>query len=228
MKEITAIFFSCRRIGLLHQTVSAFMRANTYPIKEIIIVNDSGDEMIHELLRESYPDFTLVLHPENVGLIRSIDLGYEHIKTEYFFHCEDDWCFTGKGGFIEKSLAVMELEKNIEEVWLFDHNDCNGHPIELEIISAYGVNYQMVKDNWNLGDAIWHGFTTAVGLKRMSDYRKVGPYEKIPWGKTIWHRECAIGEAYHRLGYRTAILSGGGYVYNIGRGESEYKTGYEK
>jgi hypothetical protein len=60
----------------------------------------------------------------------------------------------------------------------------------------------------------------------MNDYRKVAPYADIPWKGTIWHREQAIGEKYHQLGYRSAVLMED-YAINIGYGQSEYKTGYE-
>jgi hypothetical protein len=219
-EPVTAIFFSCRRLAILRRTIDAFVKANSYPLQETIIVNDSGDRAIHENLKKEYSDFTLVLHKENMGLIKSIDLGYEHIKTEYFFHCEDDWMCTGPGGFIEKSLAIMLEHKYIEEVWLADMNK---HPIDKEFLDAGEVPFHLVSENVWDG---WHGFTTACGLKRMSDYMKVAPYSSISWEKTIWHREKAIGEVYHKLGYRSAILLEE-YVTNIGMGQSEYKTGYE-
>lgn len=222
-REVTAIFFSCRRLSLLARSVEAFKRSNTYPIKEVIIVNDSGDPLIHAQLKRGYPNYTLVLHPQNEGLIKSIDLGYSHIKTEYFFHCEDDWCCIKKGNYIEQSLIIMEGNPLIEEVWLADYNK---QPLEQGIHSTGNIPYRIVAD-WNLGDVVWHGFTTACGLKRMSDYRKVGPYADIPWQGTIWHREHAIGEEYYKLGYRTAVLLGE-YAVNIGKKQREYITGYEK
>ncbi len=233
MEPVTAIFFSCRRIGLLRRTIDAFIDHNNYPISEIIIVNDSADEDIHLQLKESYPDFTLVLNKENVGLMKSIDLGYAHIKTEYFFHCEDDWMVT-RGEFIEKSLAIMRQRAEIEEVWLKDYNN---HPMDKDVFVAYGVPFRLASENIFKGfegyDNGWHGFATACGLKRLSDYKKVAPYSDIrytgSWSKpTIWHKEYAIGEAYHRLGYRTAVLIDDEYAVNIGIGQSEYKTGNEK
>jgi GT2 family glycosyltransferase len=123
---VTAIFFSCRRLGLLTRCVDAFIEHNAYPIEEMIIVNDSGDEDIHRQLQETYPHFTLILNKENVGLMKSIDLGYAHIKTEYFFHCEDDWMVT-KQGFMGRSVAIMKENPHIEEVWLADYNN---HPLD--------------------------------------------------------------------------------------------------
>jgi hypothetical protein len=221
MEPITAIFFSCRRLDLLKQTIDSFIRSDSYPLKDMIIVNDSGDSDIHHELRLSYPFCTLVLHPENVGLMKSIDLGYKHIKTEYFYHCEDDWCCNGKDGFLEQSLDIMLNNSNIEEVWLADYNN---YPKDYEVLyTPNSTPFQLLKENQNG----WHGFTTACGLKRKSDYLKVGFYSEIERGETIWHHERNIGLKYHNLGYRSAILLDE-YVYNIGIGKSEYKLGYEK
>jgi hypothetical protein len=229
-EEVTAIWFSCRRVEILKQAIKSFIDSNTYPISEYIIVNDSGDLSIHDEIRRSFNNATFVFHPENVGLMRSIDLGYEHIRTNYFFHCEDDWSFIGKGGYIEKSLAIMRELPMIEEVWL--RPDWNDHPSEPKVYHAGGVPYKFVGINHLKGQDGpygWHGFTTAVALKRMEDYRKVAPYSKIPHEGTIWMHEQAIGEAYYKLGYRQVQLLEN-YIVNlcVGKKHSEYVTGFEK
>lgn len=226
MIEVTVIFFSCRRLEILKRSVASFIKYNTYPITEFIIVNDSGDPSIWKQLEDSYENVTFVFNKENVGLIKSIDLGYEHIKTDYFFHCEDDWCII-KGGFIEQSLAIMQSNPKIEEVWLKDYN---GHPLEQKIYVTNGqplfTGYRLAQDNFQRGkngynNNAWHGFTTACGLKRLSDYKLIGPYADIPYEGTIWHREQAIGEKYHEKGFRTAVLMDV-CAENIGYGLSEY------
>jgi hypothetical protein len=226
MEEITVIFFSCHRLGVLERVITAFNKFNTYPIKEFIIVNDSGNAFIHAELKQLYPDYTLILNEENEGIIRSMYIGYSQIKTEYFFSSEDDLEII-KEGFIEPSLAIMQENKNIEEVWLANWNT---HPTEEETLCTdFGVSYKLIQDNHMPGEDgnAWHGFSMACALKRMSDYRKVAPYVDVPYHDTIWHREQAIGEVYHKLGYRTVILLED-YVKYIGYGISEYKTGYEK
>lgn len=228
MQELTVIFFSCRRLKLLKQSIVAFLKANTYPITDFIIVNDSADPEIWKELEKTYDGATFVFNKENVGLIKSVDLGYQEIKTEWIFHCEDDWCCNGKLGFIEQALTIMEDPK-IEEVWFADYNL---HPLDPEILENKGVKYRLASENYQKGlngynDFAWHGFTTACALKRLSDYKRVAPYFEIPWEGTIWHREQAIGERYHELGYRTACLMDE-YVFNIGYGQSEYVTGMEK
>jgi hypothetical protein len=229
MNDLTVIFFSCRRLKLLYQSVKAFLDSNIYPYVDFIIVNDSGDEKIWDELERVIPSATFVFNGENMGLIQSIDNGYAQVKTDYVAHFEDDWCCNGKKGFIEQAMKIMDLRKDIEEVWFADYNK---HPLDSEIFSADGVRFKLASENYQKGmneinDFAWHGFTTACALKRISDYKKVGPYASIPWQGTIWHREQAIGERYHDLGYRTAVLMDE-FVYNIGYGQSEYVTGNEK
>lgn len=228
MQNLTVIFFSCRRVKILYESVKSFLNVNTYPFTEFIIVNDSGDEEIWKQLEKLFDGATFVFNSENIGLMRSIDEGYKHIKTDFFFHCEDDWCVI-KDGFIDKSIAIMQSDCKIEEVWLADYNN---HPLDPEICHIDGIKYRLASENYQKGlngynDFAWHGFTTACGVKRLSDYKQVGPYSDIPWEGTIWHREQAIGERYHNLGYRTACLMDE-YAVNIGYGQSEYKTGNEK
>ena len=229
MNELTVIFFSCRRLKLLYQSVRSFLDSNTYPFVDFIIINDSGDWKIQKEITETYPGATIILNTKNEGLFKSIDIGYKHIKTEYFIHFEDDWCCNGKKGFVEQAMAIMESNLLIEEVWFADYNK---HPLDKEVFNINGFNYKLASENYQKGlneinDFAWHGFTTACALKKISDYNKVKPYAEIPWKGTIWHREQAIGEKYHDLGYRTAVLLDE-YVTNIGYGQSEYKTGYEK
>lgn len=227
MQELSAIFFSCRRLDLLHESVKSFLEVNTYPFTDFIIVNDSGDPKIWERLEKEYAGATFVFNSVNEGLIKSIDNGYKEIKTPYVFHVEDDWKVTKD--FMSQAMTILENCPAIEEVWLADYNN---HPLDTELLDCAGVKYRLASEDYQKGqngfnDFAWHGFTTACALKRLNDYKRVAPYASIPWQGTIWHREQAIGERYHQLGYRTACLMGE-YAVNIGYGKSEYVTGNEK
>lgn len=225
-ESVTVIFFSCRRLEILKESVFAFTVLNTYPIKEFIIVNDSADPAIHKQLKNTYVGAKFIFNKKNVGLMKSIDLAYPHIKTEYFFHAEDDWKLTN-GRFIENSMKIMKDRPEIEEVWprLF-----NIHDAEPKIFETNGIKWRLVTQfhlKGQDGPYGWHGFSTAFSLKRMSDYRKIGPYCKIPYEGDIWLREQAIGEKHRLAGYRTAVMTDD-YAINIGYGKSEYKRGTEK
>jgi GT2 family glycosyltransferase len=230
-EPLTVIFFSCRRLQMLIETVQAFIHFNKYPLYEFIIVNDSADPAIHKQLEETYENVTFVFNKNNVGLMRSIDIGYKYIDTEYFFHAEDDWKLTAPG-FVEKSMALMKARPEIEEVWPQLYNI---HDAEPEVLSAGGIYYRLVT-MFHLkgqdGPYGWHGFSTAFSLKRLSDYKKIGEYCKVPFVGNIWQREQAIGEQYRLKGYRTAVITDSkgnvqNFATNIGYGKSEYKFGTE-
>lgn len=239
-EPITVIFFSCRRINMLRETLMSFLNFNKYLIQELIIVNDSGEAKYQNEIIETcgfaethqtVKKLTLIFNEINVGLMRSIDIGYKYIDTEYFFHAEDDWKLTAPG-FIEKSMALMKARPEIEEVWPQLYNI---HDAEPEVLSAGGVHYRLVT-MFHLkgqdGPYGWHGFSTAFSLKRLSDYKKIGEYCKVPFVGNIWQREQAIGEQYRLKGYRTAVITDSkgnvqNFATNIGYGKSEYKFGTE-
>lgn len=69
---------------------------------------------------------------KNLGQIKSIDLAYQEVKTDYIFHCEDDWLFY-RSGFIEDSMTILESDQSILTVWLRD--------IEKDIEKNYPFHY---------------------------------------------------------------------------------------
>jgi hypothetical protein len=215
---ITVVLNSCGRLDLLQRTLASFNSFNTYPVKEFIIVDDSGSEDIHNKLRQEYSShYTLVLEPHR-GLIPCVDDGCSRVKTEYFFKLEEDWEFY-QSGFIERSMNVLASRSDIMHVWLRDQRDTNAHPIEPELYSANGVGYKMLALNF-LGQ--WNGFTFNPSVWRLSDYKKLAPFEQIAGSGNMGTQEMNIGYWYYKLfGYRAAILFEG-YVKHIGWGRRSY------
>jgi putative lipooligosaccharide biosynthesis glycosyltransferase len=126
MKEVTLVITSCGRFDLLEETLDSFFECNTYPIKKIIITEDSTEGKKLERLISKYDgknqDFRLIVNETRLGQLKSIDKAYREIDTEYIFHCEDDWKFL-KSGFIEKSMEVMEEDEKILVVGLRSKED---------------------------------------------------------------------------------------------------------
>lgn len=59
------------------------------------------------------------------------------------------------------------------------------------------------------------------GLRRLSDYKKIGPYSKIAPKENTGMRECRIGQEYFKQGFRAATILEG-YTYHIGGGRRTY------
>lgn len=206
--EVTMVVTSYNRLDLLKVTIDSFNKMNTYPLKEIIIIEDSGLPSVHKELSRMYPNYTLILNKKNIGAYESIDLAYSHVTTPYVFHSEDDWQYL-KPGFIEPSLEILKSRSDIMQVWL---QNAEKQPILPEIYETNDVKYHVVGN-----DGVWFGFTCHPCLRSMEGYRKVAPYTQ--WSSEedyLSLRECKVGWAYRDAGYKAAALCDIPYTKHTG------------
>lgn len=212
MKYVTVVITSCNRFDLLEKTIASFIAFNTYPITEWIIIEDSHNINLLEKTLSNFPEikFTTLHNKEQLGQMRSIEKAYSHVKTNYIFHCEDDWEFY-RPHFIEDSLEVLDYNHKIVTIWLREQNDTNGHDINKDIYTCgNNIQYQELKTNFVKyeGASAWHGFTFNPGLRRTSDYKIIAPISD-------YQGEREVSEKYYQLGYKAAIFKTG-YVKHIG------------
>ena len=140
--DVTMVITSCNRPKLLEKTLDSFFKFNTYPIKEIIIIDDSGKTVVNDFLlkRYKYSNFILLYNKRNIGQVNSIDIAYRYITTKYVFHCEEDWEFL-EYNFIINSMKILEHDPKIFTVWLRPHDDTSNHPI------IYDTKYNITNIN---------------------------------------------------------------------------------
>ncbi|WP_067587663.1 glycosyltransferase family 2 protein [Endozoicomonas ascidiicola] len=197
--NVTLVLTSCGRFDLLKKTLESFLQYNTYPIKSVIITEDSGDRTVFEYIPEVMKSKAeVIVNSPKLGQIKSIDLAYSKVETEYVFHCEDDWEFY-RPGFIEDSIRIMEGDSNILQVWLrsFQHDIMVHSPYHFlgERKLLDGLAYYQVGSN----KKDWQGFSFNPGIKRISDYQKIGTYSSFSSEKGI-SKHCA------ELGFYAVIL----------------------
>lgn len=206
-KTVSVVMTAFNRMDLLQKTVDSFNAMNTYPIKEFIIIEDSGLPEVHEQLKKMYPNYTLILNEKNEGLVESIDKAYSMVTADYVFHTEEDYEYY-KPDFIQRSVDVLNSNDKIMQVWIRAMDDTTGQPILPELNHANGTPYYIMGEHQN-----WYGFCFQCGLRKMSAYNEVKPYTQ--WlARTdpnyfLANHECHIGIAYHNLGYKAAILPEG-------------------
>lgn len=202
--NVTLVITSCNRLDLLRKTLDSFSQMNTYPIKEIIIIEDSGNTDIKNVIPEQWLENTkLLINGNNLGQIKSIDRAYMHVTTDYIFHCEDDWLFYRKG-FIEDSMKILESDNSIFTIWLRD--------IQKDIQKNYPFHY--IFDEKKLDDIEfyklgsespdWRGFTFNPTLKRTADYKKLIKYER--YGMKAVETESFLSNFYDAIGMHVVIL----------------------
>ena len=202
--DVTLVITSCNRFDLLKKTIESFSRNNTYPIREVIIIEDSGNFDINQNIPNEWLEHTKILVNEiNLGQIKPIDKAYKHVTTDFIFHCEHDWLLN-REGFIEDSIKILRSNKDIITVWLRD--------IENDVIKNYPFHFvcnEEIIDQiyfYKLGstDSSWRGFTFNPTLKRKIDYELLGQYERQ--NMKALDTESFLSIFYEALGMSTAIL----------------------
>ena len=168
MKEVTAVLTACNRPDLLKETLDSFFEFNTYPLKRFIIIEDSLNFGCNDFVKERYSfPIELIYNNPKLHQIKSIDYAYSLVDTEYIFHMEEDWRFL-KEGFIENSMAVLEQDPKIVQVWGRGLDDRTlNHPHTGDIYEVNG--HQLVLNEYS---GIWGGISFNPGLNRLSDWEE--------------------------------------------------------
>ena len=209
---VTVVITSFNRFDLLERAIKSFNRFNSYPIREIIIIEDSADKEMHEKLTSNYSKTCrLILNEENIGAYASIDNAYSVVTTPWVLHFEDDWEFV-RGGFVKQAVEILEHDKMIMQVNL--EHDPSVPPLP-EVYSINDVKYQILGEDIN---GYWHGFTCHPSVRSMAGYEKTKPWTQ--WSTEedfLALREMKVGKEYFRLGYKAAILEKS-YCYHTGIG----------
>ena len=219
--DVTMVLTSCNRPNELKITLESFFKFNTYQIKKIIIIDDSGklgciDECLY--LIPSNVEKNIIYNKENIGQISSIDKAYSLVDTEYIFHCEDDWEFYDYG-FIEKSMEILSTNDKIYTIWLREYQNFkvvrNGQPVNPNIVNNTHRILSAFKERTN----IWSGFTFNPGLRRLKDCKLLMPYSNY---KNSIECNCggveqALSNLYYKSGFVSAItLNEKGFIRHIG------------
>ena len=225
---ITMVVTSCGRQDLLEKTLISFEKHAPNTLDEVIVVEDgSANNTFIKDLMPSVKQFNLLNSPQaRRGQLLNIEWAYSQVKTPYIFHCEDDWQFT-KPNFIQDSLAILEAFPDCLMVHLRSHRDQwqESHNRSWAEETEYKLGNLSY---WKIRPWIQHdggfGFTFNPGLRRLSDYKKVGGIRQPVadrYGPFFNQKDgCLIertnAENYQRLGMWCASLEPEGRVEHIG------------
>ncbi|MBY7839013.1 glycosyltransferase [Vibrio fluvialis] len=224
--NVSLVVTSCKRHDLLYQTLKSFVKYNTYPLNQVIIVEDSDVAIVDEdissifdaAINNLYLDAEIIIinNGINLGQMKSIDKAYALVNSEYIFHCEDDWEFYRKG-FIENSMSILKNNSNIFTVWLRSYDDLNGHTVS-QVYDNGEVKFRRLN---KMG--IWTGFTLNPGLRTTESCLRYGPYseqEKLdPSLSKNNVAESDLAIKYAKEGYVGAVtIYNDGFVKHLGYG----------
>lgn len=196
--QISFVITSCGRFDLLEETLASFFRHNRAPIARYVLVEDSGDEAVRDVVRKYEPGFEVLVNQPQLGQLRSIDRAYAGIATPFIFHCEDDWRFL-RGGFLEDSLQILTKTRRISGVLSRTRGQNNSYDATFRSsrVSRIGaLRYRIINTKrW----PPWGGYSFNPSLIRVADYQAVGPFARFK-------HEAYISDAFVRRGMALAGL----------------------
>lgn len=195
MERYSVVVTSCNRFDLLKATLSSLLSHLDGPVSQVIVIEDSGNRDIFDAVSEYGKDINIIFNERQLGQISSIDKAYSKIKDEYVFHCEDDWEFF-RGGFISESFKILDHFPKVSMVGLRSRQELNPlvratPPQKMGEVSFFLMNPQLHPEHFS--------YSFNPGLRRMADYRQLGPF--LPIGQ-----EDDISYAFKKAGFQIANL----------------------
>jgi hypothetical protein len=203
--NITIVITSCDRHDLLQNTLNSIVRVHFGGMRpdRCIVVEDSTVPM------PSWLQTNMNYYSANLGVIcwlnnglrqgqvNSIDRAYSLVTTDYIFHLEDDWHFN-EGGFMRESIEILQRYPEIIQVSL--RGDTGWH----QLIDMPCYPFKIAMPYWGTD---WGGLSWNPGLRRLSDYKRIGSYGCYAARGThgLVH-EALLSRKYLAMGYRIADL----------------------
>lgn len=198
MEPYTVALTSCGRFDLLETTLKSLVPRLAGPVADFVIVEDSGDrqvfDVVHEIVGE---EATVLVNSRQLGQMSSVDLAYSRVKTDWIFHCEDDWEFFSDG-FVEQSFAILNAFERVSMVSLRGREELNPLIRDAETRRLDGIPYFVAEPSLH---PEYFGYSFNPGLRRLRDYRKFAPFAEMPFG------ERDVSYCFKRLGYTMGYLA---------------------
>ena len=193
-KDYAVVLTSCGRFDLLRQTCLSFARYADILPRQFIVVEDSGCEEVREVLADISLPFEFVINNPRLGQAAAIDAGYARVKTDYVFHCQDDWAFF-RSGFIAESFAVLDAHPKVSAIMLRGRDEHRRFK-KLRYETIDGIEYFRARRSLH-----WYyfGYGYNPGLRRMADYKSIAPIAQIGGEKEV-------SFVFKQLGFCTAHL----------------------
>lgn len=176
----------------------------------IVAINDFGDTETNDMFHSLWPNGTLIDKGGRIGHTKAIDAIYEHVKTPYVFHIEDDWGFTNCD-FVQPAIDVLDADSDVSMVCLRALADFKLKPEKAEQVMDETVAGHLINRMDNI-DPDWHGYTFNPHISRLSLWKEIGGFSQF-------RGEKKVSIHFRQMGKHVAYLQPG-YCGHIGGGAS--------
>jgi hypothetical protein len=199
--NITMVVTSCDRHDLLKKTLESFYQTTDVEPQVLIVIEDSNAPMPDFLKDFVWRQRNLIwlTNETRCGQIYSIDRAYAEVKTDYIFHCEDDWEFVLRDNWMRESKEILDKYPTILQVSL--RGDTGWH----QLINWPPYPFKIAMPGWH---GHWGGISFNPGLRRTADYKKIGSYGRhVAYGTHGLGHEVQLSRKLLDEGYRIADLN---------------------
>lgn len=149
----------------IEQSVNSALN-QTYPNKEIIVVDDGSNPETKVILNRLAPQITKLITQENKGQSAARNVGIKEAKGNYILVLDSDDYFDPT--FCEKAVAVFERRKEVKIITSFVNRFIAN--IIIDVFKPYGGDIkQFLSNNQATGSCMF--------LK--SDFKKINGYDEL-------------------------------------------------
>lgn len=95
MTAIDLVVITDGRGEYLSRTMASAHEHIIWPFEQRIMVDDSGEPRYTAWLREQFPAFDIIAHPQRRGLAAAVQTAWAATTADQVFHLEEDFTFNG-------------------------------------------------------------------------------------------------------------------------------------
>ena len=207
------VITSCDRFDLLEATLESMAPwLDEFPNKVIVEDSDKNPILFDRLRAEG---FKIVVNGRRLGQMASIDVAYALCRTEFIFHCEDDWRFRRKPN-VEAACHILRHGLDDGPVSVVCFRDTTGTKHAKRGVFEDRVLYGSVFRYSFEHQYDFNYFSLNPGMLRRDLYQRYGPWQRYANERAIarmmrGERRCIVREVP-------------GNVVHIGRGRSRVRS----
>ncbi len=110
--KISAVIPNWNRKNDLREALLA-IKAQTFPVEEIIVVDNNSDDGTREMIEEEFPEVLFIQSPHNI-VIQALNIGAKTARGELILHQDNDGVLEPDA--VEKLVKVLESDPTIAAV----------------------------------------------------------------------------------------------------------------
>jgi GT2 family glycosyltransferase len=110
--QVSAVIPNWHRKDDLREAIQA-IKAQTYPIEEIIVVDNNSQDGTREMMEEEFPEVLFIQSPHNI-VIQALNIGAKTAKGDIILHQDNDGVLEPDA--VERMIAVFASDPSIAVV----------------------------------------------------------------------------------------------------------------